>query len=139
MIPRAVARSFLSSRFISRSMRASLPRPLPQIVTPVSHPVLLRRSFTSNKSPVDEKMEELQELYATARDEFEIAAEETEKVTVYAAEDRVAAREELDNLKEAYQDALKGEYGAEVERRVGQRVRELENAVNNLEELAKQQ
>ncbi len=76
--------------------------------------------------------------YATAKDEFELAMEETEKKTVYAADDRVAAHEELDKFKAAFEDAAKGEGGEEIKNRIGQRVRELENAVNNMDELAKE-
>ncbi|KAI9803689.1 MAG: hypothetical protein M1833_000601 [Piccolia ochrophora] len=77
---------------------------------------------------------ELDQRYATAKDEFEIAVEETEKKSVYARDDRAAAREELEKLKEAYSDAVKAESGvsAEIKSRVGQRVRELENAVEEL-------
>ncbi|KAL1611828.1 hypothetical protein SLS60_000049 [Paraconiothyrium brasiliense] len=85
---------------------------------------------------IDEVMEEIQELYGTARDEFEIAAEETEKNTTYAADDRAAAREELDRLLEFYTGVLEGDQAVaeEVKRRVGQRVRELEQAVLGMEE-----
>ena len=38
-------------------------------------------------------MDSLQEMYATAKDEFEIAVEETEKKTVYASDDRAAAKD----------------------------------------------
>lgn len=81
-------------------------------------------------------MEEITELYGTARDEFEIAAEETEKNTTYAADDRAAAREELDRLLKYYRGVLEGDPGVaeEVKRRVGQRVRELEQAVLGMEE-----
>lgn len=78
-------------------------------------------------------IEEIQEQYATARDEFEIATEETEKKSVYAADDRAAAREELDNLKEMFEEAVLGEDGEEVKRRIGQRIRELDQAVQALE------
>ena len=104
-------------------------------------------SFPSNKalpstSPdaaarIDEAIEEIQELYGTARDEFEIAAEETEKNTTYAADDRTAAREELDRLLEYYGGIVEGSDRAvaeEVKRRVGQRIRELEQAVIGMEE-----
>lgn len=77
--------------------------------------------------------------YATAKDEFEIAAEETEANTVYAADDRAAAREALDELKETYEAVVNGEnreVAEEVKRRVGQRIRELDNAVVALEEAA---
>ena len=74
--------------------------------------------------------------------QFEIAQEETEKKTVYAADDRAAAQEELAKLKEAFSSAVKEvgdeEMGKEITRRVGQRVRELERAVEAMEELAKE-
>lgn len=82
-------------------------------------------------------MEHLTDLYGTARDEFEIAAEETLKKTVYAADDRAAAREELEKLKSAYTEAVEGgDQGVaeEVKRRVGGRLRELERAVEAMEE-----
>ena len=74
--------------------------------------------------------------YATARDEFEIASEETEKKTVYAADDRAAAKEELEKLQVAFADAVNGVGGEEIQRRIGQRVRELESAVKAMEEMA---
>ncbi|GME61836.1 hypothetical protein GTA08_BOTSDO04647 [Neofusicoccum parvum] len=88
----------------------------------------------SSKSIADEKIEEIQEL-----DEFEIAAEETEGNTVYAADDRAAAREALDQLKDAYEAVVEGqnrEVADEVRRRIGQRIRELDNAVIAMEEAA---
>jgi hypothetical protein len=84
-------------------------------------------------------IENIQEQYATARDEFEIATEETEKKSVYAADDRAAAREELDKLKEMFEEALAGSEGEEVQRRVGQRIRELDNAVAGLEKAASEE
>jgi predicted RNA-binding protein len=84
-------------------------------------------------------IENIQEQYATARDEFEIATEETEKKSVYAADDRAAAREELDKLKEMFEEALAGSEGEEVQRRVGQRIRELVNAVAGLEKAASEE
>lgn len=70
-----------------------------------------------------------------------MAAEETEKQTVYAAADRQAAREELDRLTAAFREAVREGVGdpamaEEVRRRVGQRVRELESAVVAMEEAA---
>lgn len=103
-------------------------------------PNLLR--YLSTKSTADEKIEEITELYATAQDEFEIAMEETEKQTVYAEEDRKAAREELDKVHEAYRVAVEGpdeELAGEVRRRVGQRIRELEQGVRAMEQLAMEQ
>jgi len=61
-------------------------------------------------------------------------------MTVYAEDDRVAAREELTKLQQAYKSVVQGpdkSLAEEVQRRVGQRIRELENAVEALEELAK--
>ncbi|KAL9124817.1 MAG: hypothetical protein Q9217_005895 [Psora testacea] len=100
-------------------------------------PTLLRT--LASKSAADEKIEEIQELYATAKDEFEIAAEETEKKTVYAADDRAAAQEELVKLKTVFEGAIKGEGGEEIQKRIGGRMRELERAVEAMEEWAKQE
>ncbi|KAL8792242.1 MAG: hypothetical protein Q9195_005121 [Heterodermia aff. obscurata] len=95
-----------------------------------------------HSTSADAAVEELQELYATAKDEFEIAHEETSKRTVYAADDRAAASEELLKLKDAFADKVKGagdeEVGKEITRRVGQRVRELERAVEAMEEMARE-
>jgi hypothetical protein len=85
-------------------------------------------------------MESLQEMYATAKDELEIAAEETERRTVYAAADRAAAREALTALQEAYARSLRessAEVANEVRGRVGPRIRELESAILAMEEWAK--
>lgn len=93
----------------------------------------------SSKSVADEKIEEITELYATAQDEFEIAMEETEKVSVYAEEDRKAAREELTRVQEAFKAVVEGpdpELAEEVKRRIGQRIRELEQGVGAMEEMA---
>ena len=96
------------------------------------------RAFASSRT-ADTVMESLQEMYATAKDEFEIAAAETEKRTVYASDDREAATEALRLLKEAYQKAVREsspEVAQEVTNRVGQRIRELESAVIAMEESA---
>lgn len=65
--------------------------------------------------------------------------EETEKGTVYAEDDRKAAREELEKVLEAYKSTVEGEdkeLAEEVKRRIGQRVRELEMGVVRMEEMA---
>lgn len=101
---------------------------------------LAARGFASSRS-ADEVMDALQEMYATAKDEFEIAAEETERKTVYAADDREAAKEALGALKDAYHKTVREsspEVAHEVQGRVGQRIRELENAVQAMEECAKE-
>lgn len=90
----------------------------------------------STKSSADAVIEEIQDQYATARDEFEIASEETEKKSVYAADDRAAAREELDKLKSMFEEALQGPDGEEIKGRVGQRIRELDNAIQAMEQSA---
>jgi tRNA C32,U32 (ribose-2'-O)-methylase TrmJ len=83
-------------------------------------------------------IEEIGELYGTAKDEFEIASEESEKNSTYAPDDRAAAREELDRLINYYNGVLEGEkvVAEEVKRRVGQRIRELVAGVEAMEEAA---
>jgi hypothetical protein len=112
----------------------STSRPSPQpFFLNILHRTPQARSFAS-KSTADSLIEEIQDQYATAKDEFEIATEETENKTTYGQADRDAAREELDKLKEMYESAVKSEDGAEVKRRVGGRIRELDEAVKALEE-----
>jgi hypothetical protein len=96
-------------------------------------------SRLASPQAADAIVDTLTDLYGTARDEFEIAAEETEKKTVYAADDRDAAREAFADLKNAFEEAVRvsdPETGKEVQGRVGQRVRELEHALTALEESA---
>jgi hypothetical protein len=114
--------------FSSVISRPSLPQPRQQPV----------RTFASTRT-ADTVMDSLQEMYATAKDEFEIAVEETEKKTVYASDDRAAAKVALQLLKDEYQKAVREsspDVAQEVTNRVGQRIRELENAVTALEESA---
>ncbi|CAF9932314.1 hypothetical protein IMSHALPRED_008850 [Imshaugia aleurites] len=133
MITRILTRYSRTSISVPTRSTASLihlfpqPRVLPQ--------ACLRRTFAA-KTTADEQVEELQELYATAKDEFEIACEETEKKTVYAADDRAAAQEELAKFKEAYEKAIKSADGEQIKNRIGSRVRELERAVEAMEEKA---
>jgi hypothetical protein len=119
------------------SINASRPviRQNPPIKPHSSSSLVPPRKF-STTSTADELIEEIQDQYATARDEFEIASEETEKKSVYAADDRAAARQELVKLKEMFEKAVAGNEGEEVQRRVGQRIRELDNAVEGLEKAA---
>ncbi|TGO15776.1 hypothetical protein BTUL_0036g00680 [Botrytis tulipae] len=91
-----------------------------------------RRGYAT-ATPADAIIEDLTEQYGVARDEFEIASEETDKHSVYAEADRAAAVEELQKLKDMYTSAIEGEYGEEIKRRVGSRVRELEQGVAALE------
>ncbi|KAH0363085.1 hypothetical protein KCU65_g7640, partial [Aureobasidium melanogenum] len=115
--------------------------------------------WLSTKSAADEAIEEITELYSTAKDEvcfdqhyttsqklthvqFEMAMEETENKTIYAEADREAAREELTKVQEAYRSIVEGpdtELADEVKRRIGQRIRELEAGVKNMEQIAMDQ
>lgn len=132
----AEKRTFLTSTSSSRVLAAHQP------TARTPNPWSLQRRHNSNKSLADEKIEDITELFATAQDEFEIALEETEKVSVYAEEDRKAARDEFDKMKQAFQAVVEGENSAlaeEVQRRIGQRVRELEQGIERMEEMAKEQ
>lgn len=85
---------------------------------------------------IEEHIETITELFGTAKDEFEIAAEETEKNTTYAEADREACREELERLLEYYGRVVsEGEevVAQEVKRRVGHRIRELKAGVEAME------
>ncbi|KAJ5546776.1 hypothetical protein N7494_004361 [Penicillium frequentans] len=148
--------------------------------------VQTRQHSTASKPTADALIEELQDLYEIAKDEFEIATESTDGGTIYAASDRDSARDALNEFCATYflytsrpgeedtgvvlrsgeamsgtrlrnaevvslgedgeqgpvvdtafdpatvEDAVKDE----VRRRIGQRVRELRNAVELLEERA---
>lgn len=145
-----------------------------------------RQYSTAPKPTADALIEELQDLYEIAKDEFEIATESTDGGTIYAASDRDSARDALNEFCATYflytsrpgeedtgvvlrsGEAMSGtrlraaevvslgedgEQGPvvdtafdpasvedgvkdEVRRRIGQRVRELRNAVELLEERA---
>lgn len=78
-------------------------------------------------------------LGLTEHVQFELAFEETEKKTVYAADDRAAAQEELAKLKTAFNDAVENSapnVSAEIKSRVGQRIRELDRAIEAMEQAA---
>jgi len=73
---------------------------------------------------------------------LQIASEETKDNTIYAADDRAAARSEFDKLKALFDqymvgDSLSAEAKEKVTSRAGQRIRELEQALKALEEDAK--
>lgn len=55
---------------------------------------------------------------------------------MYAADDRAAAAEELTKLKQAFDKAIIEKGGEEIRTRVGGRIRELERAVEAMEEMA---
>lgn len=107
-----------------------------------SHVSLNHTRNVSSNSSADATIDDIAELYATAQDEFEIAMEETEKATVYAEEDRKAAREELGKVQEAYRKVVEGpdaQLAEEVRKRIGQRIRELEQGVAAMDKLAMDQ
>ena len=55
---------------------------------------------------------------------------------MYAADDRAAAREELEKFKGVYERAIGSVDGEKIKGRIGSRVRELERAVEAMEERA---
>ncbi|KAI9656406.1 MAG: hypothetical protein M1831_004658 [Alyxoria varia] len=156
MLLHRFARSIRASRShisIHSNTTRAIPQRNPRIIaSTAARPI-------SSKTAADEKIEEIQDLYsgplqysvrlrliqfryATAKDELDIAAEETEKQTVYAEEDRKAAREELDRVQEAFKAVTEGpdrELAEQVKQRVGQRIRELDNAVKSVEDMAQNQ
>ncbi|KAF7719336.1 Uncharacterized protein PECH_006381 [Penicillium ucsense] len=150
----------------------------PQAVGCSPPPCSRLQKFSSNtpaKPTADLLIEELQDLYETAKDEFEIATESTDGSTIYAPSDRESARDALNQLCAVYHlytarpgedvdsgvrntgselegnaasigdavvetnfnpEDVSSEVRDEVRKRVGQRVRELRNAVELLEERA---
>ncbi|RVD88322.1 uncharacterized protein DFL_002511 [Arthrobotrys flagrans] len=109
--------------------------PRPSAVRPLRYNSTTTTTPSTGKRPVDAKVEDLSELYASAKDEFEIAVEETSKNTIYARDDRETAREEFEKFRLAYEEAVAGsseEDGLEIRRRVGQRLREMESAMETL-------
>ncbi|KAJ5698495.1 hypothetical protein N7462_000500 [Penicillium macrosclerotiorum] len=128
---------------------------------------------TSANPNADQLIEELQDLYEAAKDEFEIAIDSTDGSTIYAASDRESARDALNQLCAVYhlytarpgEDADTGSHAGastgkvsgesaivetnynpadiasevrdQVRKRIGQRIREIKNAVEVLEERAK--
>ncbi|OJJ73958.1 hypothetical protein ASPBRDRAFT_524623 [Aspergillus brasiliensis CBS 101740] len=118
---------------------------------------------TSSSKPIaDQIIDELQELYEVAKDEFEIATESTDSATIYAASDRESARDALNELIAVYTvytrdmsfvshapqqgqvnvdtgldpGTIEDEVREQVRKRVGTRVREIVGAVESLEERA---
>lgn len=54
------------------------------------------------KTEADLLVEEIEELYDAAKDEFEIATDSTNAATIYAASDRASARDALNHLTRVY-------------------------------------
>ncbi|KAJ5185664.1 hypothetical protein N7491_006466 [Penicillium cf. griseofulvum] len=76
------------------SIRSPLPKP--------SARTYADRKGSTGKAEADLLVEELQELYEVAKDEFEIATESTDSSTIYAASDRESARDALNQLSTVY-------------------------------------
>ena len=55
---------------------------------------------------------------------------------MYASNDREAARDEFERFKKVYEMAIDSADGEEIKRRIGSRVRELERALEALDERA---
>jgi len=74
-------------------------------------------------------------------EELQIAAEETKENTVYAADDRAAAKDEFNKLKDLYEQYMVGESLSqqakdEVDRRIGRKLKEIEETLRKLEDEA---
>ncbi|EAW22863.1 uncharacterized protein NFIA_015560 [Aspergillus fischeri NRRL 181] len=172
-LPSRVLGAYITSSIALRPLSTHPLRLSPFVTLPSFKRILpSTRPFSTGKSHADLLVEELQELYETAKDEFEIATDSTASSTIYAASDRESARDALNQLLAVYslyttdiattakshapqqmQQGDSDERGQsvdtnfdpsdiparvrdEVRRRVGQRVRELSNAVEGLEERA---
>ncbi|PQE26824.1 3-oxoacyl-(acyl-carrier-) reductase protein [Rutstroemia sp. NJR-2017a BVV2] len=150
-LPRTQARTLLRSSFrrtaissftshayrpVHFTIRPTKPKPKPNS-TPL-HSRALSTPPQPEPESADALIEQLTDQYGTARDEFEIASEETDKKSIYAADDRAAAFEEWEVLREMYERALEGRFGEEVRTRVGHRIRELERGLEGLEERARE-
>ncbi|KAK1150228.1 hypothetical protein N8T08_000130 [Aspergillus melleus] len=85
-----------ASRSLARTVPVAQALSPTSITTSASTPRALATS--SGKTPADEIVEELQELYENAKDEFEIATDSTDGGTIYAASDRESARDALNQL-----------------------------------------
>ncbi|KAL3480265.1 hypothetical protein BJX99DRAFT_221028 [Aspergillus californicus] len=87
-----------------KAIQSSTIRPFSSTsAVPSPSPTQSRSSPTSSgKSQADAIVEELQELYEVATDEFEIAHESTTDGTIYAASDRESARDALNALISAF-------------------------------------
>ncbi|EGE06420.1 hypothetical protein TEQG_05424 [Trichophyton equinum CBS 127.97] len=137
--------------------------------SPMSYDRNYSTSQSSKRVTVDDYIQEIEDLYAIAKDELEIATESTAAATIYAASDRISMREAFDDLNHAYgayadnnpppediesKDGenrtgvaevrstsydptnIPADVRAEIKKRIGHRIREIENAVKNLEESA---
>ncbi|CAI7666839.1 unnamed protein product [Penicillium crustosum] len=92
-------------------------------------PMSCQLSLYPRKAEADLLVEELQELYEVAKDEFEIATESTDSSTIYAASDRESARDALNQLSTVY--ALYTARPGEVENETDGSSSEVEESVDS--------
>lgn len=91
-----------SSKVRTSSISYQLPlSPRSPLANPTARTYADRKGSTG-KAEADLLVEELQELYEVAKDEFEIATESTDSSTIYAASDRESARDALNQLSTVY-------------------------------------
>ncbi|GKZ84175.1 hypothetical protein AnigIFM56816_009496 [Aspergillus niger] len=170
-IPRPLSLRTLSTTTTTSARLRLITNPItsaPRLITttPATNPptyisTLKNTYSTSSKPPADLIIDELQELYEVAKDEFEIATESTDSATIYAASDRESARDALNELIAVYTvytrdmsfvshspqgqvdvdtgldpGSIGDEVREQVRKRVGTRVREIVGAVESLEERA---
>lgn len=68
----------------------------------IAQPPTVRSYATTQRPTADAIIEEIQDLYEVAKDEFEIATDSTDSATIYAASDRESARDALNELCAVY-------------------------------------
>ncbi|CAI7610562.1 unnamed protein product [Penicillium glandicola] len=107
-----------SARQLKLCLRSPLPKPTTRTYADLKG--------STGKAEADLLVEELQELYEVAKDEFEIATESTDSSTIYAASDRESARDALNQLSAVY-----GLYTA----RPGEVENETDESPSDIEEL----
>ncbi|KAL5114964.1 hypothetical protein ACEQ8H_007136 [Pleosporales sp. CAS-2024a] len=120
------------------SIRTFASSPTTKLAAEVSSSSKASTMPPETQKQIDAIIEAIGDLYGTAKDEFDIASEESDKNTTYAPDDRAAARQELDKLLDYYNGVLQGDavVADEVKRRVGQRIRELVAGVERMEQEA---
>ncbi|QGA15491.1 hypothetical protein EYB26_003149 [Talaromyces marneffei] len=94
--------SGISSRSKVSDTRASTLKSFNPRVIAIQNRGYAELKASGGKTEADLIVEELQELYDNAKDEFEIATDSTNGATIYAASDRESARELLDQLLYVY-------------------------------------
>lgn len=81
----------------------SAPKILNSILRQQHHQTKQYTTSQSTTTPTaDQLIDELQDLYEVAKDEFEIATDSTDGATIYAASDRESARDALNQLCTVY-------------------------------------